>query len=136
MHDRLTRSSSHSQNPDFANTIPALRHLANQVNRVKLVSNLVEALRRFCFRKEVYDRLNEKRRELDRGSQLLTFENEASHTLKFLVSYIDQITKVAYEIGKNEEQAKQLARNHRDLVDSVNVGQNHVVLKIFICFRG
>lgn len=67
--------------------------------------------------------MNEKRRELDRGSQLLTFENEASHTLKFLVSYIDQITKVAYEIGKNEEQAKQLARTHKDLVDSVNVSR-------------
>ncbi|KAI6182063.1 CRAL-TRIO domain-containing protein [Aphelenchoides bicaudatus] len=105
LNERLTSSASHSQNPDFINIIPSLRHLANQISRV---------------RKEVYDRLNEKRRELDRGSQLMTFENEATHTMKFLVSYIDQITKVAYEIGKNEEQAKQLARSHKDLMNAVN----------------
>lgn len=76
----------------------------------------------------MYDLLNAKRRELDRSSQLWTYETEAAHTLKFIVSYIDHVTKVAHDIGKNEEQAKQLAYNHKDLAAAINVSCLNVVV--------
>lgn len=80
------------------------------------------------FRKEVYDLLNAKKREIDKDSRLYTFENDASHLMKYLVSYFDQISKLGVEIGKNEDQAKKLLYEHNDSISAIDVSQN------FDCF--
>jgi hypothetical protein len=77
--------------------------------------------------------LNSKRRELDRDAQLWNFENDAANAMKYLVSYLDQITKLAFEIGKNEEQARELIYEHKNLMASVDV--SHFLLFILTKYR-
>jgi hypothetical protein len=75
------------------------------------------------FRKEVYDLLNSKRRELSRDSLLWQYEKDAVEVTKVLLSYTDQMNKLALEIGRNEDQAKQLIYDHKNMVEKINVSR-------------
>ncbi|KAI6179519.1 hypothetical protein M3Y98_00619200 [Aphelenchoides besseyi] len=61
-----------------------------------------------------------KRRELDRNSQLKSFEEEYSSISQFIASKLVQTEKFAFKIGNNIEEAQQLHHAHMEMISTVN----------------